>query len=367
MALYNISVLLVEVDPHFSKLANDFLIKQGAKVTQAQDGYSGIEAFKKGVFDIVIADLSLATSGGLDLLHDMSMLDPSVPSIVLSGNNVMTDVIEALRLGASDYLLKPIDDFYTLEHAIQQCLAGQEGSEVPAELVDELAYQEFQSHIEMVEQNVSEVRILQQQLFPSAETNYPSADVFYSLFKHQDVSSYLIDSTLVGDQHLLMYMAHFHPEDDGSAFASVLLRSLVNQKLKSFRVGKSQAIIEPFSMLSYLNDRLIKSGIDVLVDMIYVTVDLRNFRTAIAQAGQGLRCYLRNNEGLMPLALSDTMQLGVHNWGKSSTQYRTLNRGEYLCISTSAPEHKPLLLQNQFVGLVQNETVPAGGYIELRV
>ncbi len=365
MALNDVSVLFVEQESGFRTETSEFLFRQGANVTQVSSFDDALCYFRKHRFDIALIDLSAPEFGGLELLKALTDIDAAVPSIVLSGNNVMTDVVDALRLGAGDYLIKPIEDPYVIEHAIQQALSGKTG-EVPAEFADELAYEEFRSNLEFVEESVGAVNCIQRQLFPAAEIHYPDADVCYSLFKKEDISSYLIDSTLVGEQHLLMYMAHFQPED-GAGFASVMLRSLVNQKLKAFRTGKSQSVIEPFNMLSYLNDRIAKSGLDILIDMIYITVDLRGYRTAIAQAGQGLRCYLRNTEGLMPLALSDTMRLGVNNWGKTSTQYRTLRRGEHLCISTGNPEHKPLLLNNQFVGLVQRREVPSGGYIELRL
>ena len=366
MALNDVSILFIEQDSNFRSRISEFLVRQGANVTQVDEFDQAVSYFRKHRFDITLIDLSLPQLCGLDLLKSLTDIDASIPSIVLSGNNVMTDVVDALRIGANDYLIKPIDDPYVIEHAIQQALSGK-SDEMPAEFVDELAYEEFQSNLEFVEESVEAVNCIQQQLFPAAEINYPAADVCYSLFKREDISSYLIDSTLVGEQHLLMYMAHFQPEDDRAGFASVMLRSLVNQKLKAFRMGKSQSVIEPFNMLSYLNDRIAKSGLDIFIDMVYISVDLRSYRTAIAQAGQGLRCYLRNTDGLMPLALSDTMQLGVNNWGKTSTQYRTLSRGEHLCISTSNPEHKPLLLNNQFVGLVQQEDIPSGGYIELRL
>ncbi|MBM7072087.1 response regulator [Shewanella sp. 202IG2-18] len=366
MALNDVSILFIEQESKFRSNTFEFLSQQGANVSVAEDDSKALSYFKKHRFDLILIDLSSPELNGLELLKSLTDINASIPSIVLSGNSVMTDVVEALRIGASDYLIKPIDDLYVVEHAIQQCLSDK-SDDVPSEIVDELAYEEFQSNLEYVEESVEAVNCIQQQLFPAAEINYPAADVCYSLFKKEDISSYLIDSTLVGEQHLLMYMAHFQPEDDRAGFASVLLRSLVNQKLKAFRMGKSQSVIEPFNMMSYLNDRIAKSGLDIFIDMIYVTVDLRSYRTAIAQAGQGLRCYLRNTEGLMPLAISDTLQLGMNNWGKTSTQYRTLNRGEHLCISTSNPEHKPLLLNNQFVGLVQNNEVPSGGYIELRL
>ncbi|WP_133407591.1 response regulator [Parashewanella tropica] len=367
MALPNISVLLFEVDSIESESITEYLTEQGCVCFSAMTIESAAQVLKTEPVDLVIADLSLPSSCGLDLIAEIPLISPRTHSIVISGNNVLSDVLEAIRLGASDYLCKPIDDMLVLESAIQQTLVGYVETDAPMALLDELSYQEFDDHIASIEQNSHAVDHIQQQLFPSAEVNFPNAQVSYSIFKHAEISNYLIDSTLVGEKYLMVYMAHFQPENKATAFASVTLRSLVNQKLQAFRVGKSQSVIEPFNMLSYLNDRIVKSGLDVLIDMIYVIVDLNNYRTAIAQAGHGLRSYIRNSEGLMPIAISDSMQIGVQNWVRTGTQYRTLNRGENFCISTSKPEHKPLLLSNKFTGLVKNEAVPTGGYVEVRI
>ncbi|RLV61593.1 response regulator [Parashewanella curva] len=367
MALPNISILLFEVEASEAEMITEYLAQQGCTWYLANNLDSATKVLKQESIDLVIADLSLPNSIGLDLIAEIPLISPPTHSIVISGNNVLSDVLQAIRLGASDYLCKPIDDMLVLENAIQQTMVGFIETDAPMALLDELSYQEFDEHISSIEQSSHAVEHIQQQLFPAAEATFPNAQVSYSIFKHTEVSNYLIDSTLVSEKYLMVYMAHFQPENKTTAFASVTLRSLVNQKLQAFRIGKSQSVIEPFNMLSYLNDRIVKSGLGVYIDMIYAIVDLNNFRTAIAQAGHGLRSYIRNSEGLMPIAISDSMQIGVQHWVKTSTQYRTLNRGENLCISTSKPEHKPLLLSNRFSGLVKNEAIPTGGYVEVRV
>ncbi|NMH65586.1 response regulator [Shewanella salipaludis] len=367
MALKDVAVLLVEDDPVFRQVVASFLCSRGASVCEAADGEQGLSKFSQQRFDVVLADLSMPVMGGLDMLKAMSGLDARVPSIVISGNNVMADVVEALRLGASDYLVKPIPDLYIIEQAINQCLAEVTHTDPVLSQLEELSYQELNDNLALLEQNAQAAKSVQQQLFPASNISYPHAKIDYSLFKDNDISAYFIDSTMVGSEHLILYMAHFHPEDNRAAFGCVLLRSFVNQKLKLFRNGLSKTIIEPFNMLSYLNERMVKSGLDIYVDIIYISIELTKFRAGIAQAGQGLRCYLRNNEGLSPLALPESLQLGILDWGKPSIQFRTLMPGEQLCIATHDPLHKRLLLQNQFKGLVYDVNIPAGGFIQLRL
>lgn len=365
MALNGVAVLLVEDDPVFRQLVASFLDGRGAQVTQACDGEQGLALFKLQRFDIVLADLSMPRLGGLDMLKEMTKLAPLVPSIVISGNHVMADVIEALRIGACDYLVKPVPDLFIIEQAIKQGLETANLDDVHSAEFEALSHQELSENLALLEQSVEAAKQVQQQLFPASNISYPVAKVDYSLFKNSDISCYFIDSTMVDSDHLIMYMAHLYPEDNRAAFACVLLRSFVNQKLKDFRNGQSKSIIEPFTMMSYLNERLVKSGLEIKVDMIYVSIELIKFRAAIAQAGRGLRCYLRNDEGLSPLALSESLQLGVLDWGKPSIQFRSILPKEQLCIATSEPEHKQYLLENQFKGLVYDAAIPAGGFMQL--
>ncbi|MGL4713889.1 MAG: response regulator [Shewanella sp.] len=365
MALTGVAILLVEDDPVFRLTVASFLDSRGAQVTQACDGEQGLSFFNSQHFDIVIADLSMPKLGGLDMLKEMTKLAPLIPSIVISGNHVMADVVEALRIGASDYLVKPVTDLYIIEQAIKQSLHSHYLDDTQRADVEALSHQELSDNLALLEQSVAAAKQVQQQLFPASTISYPHATVDYSLFKNSDISSYFIDSAMVGSDHLIMYMAHLYPEDNRAAFACVLLRSFVNQKLKDFRNGQSQSIIEPFNMMSYLNDRLVKSGLDIRADMIYISIELTKYRAAIAQAGKGLRCYLRNDEGLSPLALSENLQLGGVDWGKPSIQFRSVLPQEQLCIATSEPEHKQALLDNKFKGLVYDATLPAGGFIQL--
>ncbi len=377
MALTNVAVLLVEDDAVFRQLLADFLMQQGAVVFEAANGEEGVKAFQAQPVDIVIADLSMPRLGGLGMLKQIIELNPSVPSIVISGNNVMADVVEALRYGACDYLVKPVSDLFIIQQAIEQAIASQAQSDKldfndshavinsAARMSEDLSYQELADNFSLLESSAEAAKSVQQQLFPASNIGYPNADVHYSLCKNSDVSAYFIDSTMVGDKHLMMYMAHFYPEDNRAAFGCVLMRSFVNQKLKQYRNGVSNTLIEPYNMLSYLNERMVTSGLHLYVDMVYVCVELEHFRVAIGQAGSGLRCYLRNNNGLAPLAISPSRQLGSDEWNKPSMQFRSLLPEEKICIVSGDANHRARLLNNQFNGLFYDETLAAGGFMEL--
>lgn len=374
MSLTDISVLIVEDDPIFSQLVTDFLLNKGAVVKHAVNGRQGLVLFSELTFDIVIADLNMPKLGGLPMLRQMMVMNPSVPAIVISGNDDMSDVVEALRIGACDYLVKPLADLFIIEAAILQAL-NQSVNQVanstydPTDIFEhqlaELSYLELNENLLLLEQNSLAAKNVQQQLFPASHIQYPHAAIDYSLFKNSDVSAYFIDSTMVGDDHLVMYMAHFQPEDNSAAFSCVLLRSFINQKLKSFRIGTSNELLNPVEMLNYLNTRMMSSGLHIFTNMVYICIDLNCFDAVIARAGTGLRCYLRNSTGLLPLALPDCQPIGSVLWDKPSVQRRHLSTGEHLCISTHYQEHQQELLNNRFKGLIFDESTHAGGFMQL--
>lgn len=366
MALPDVNVLLVEDDPVFRKLVADFLQSRGALIIEACDGRDGIDKFQEHNFDIVLADLSMPNLGGLDMLKEMSRIDPGTPSIVISGNNVMADVVEALRIGANDYLVKPVADLLAIEQAIHQCLQQKTSQDLAADL-EILSHQELEENLDLLAHNAQAAGHIQYQLFPQPKQQLDGAEVCYTLYKQSEVSPYFVDSAKIGKRHVMMYMVHFNPQDNRSAFASVLLRSFINQKLKSYRNGANEVIIEPYNLLCYLNERLVKSGLELTLDMIYLVADLEHHRVAVAQAGQGLRCYVRNSDGLLPLAMHDSLQLGILGWGKPSSQFRNLEMGESLCITSLAGEHKQKLLEDVFTGLTFDARIPCGGFIQLEL
>ncbi|ABE54642.1 response regulator receiver protein [Shewanella denitrificans OS217] len=384
MALTDVAVLLVDDDPVFRQLVTDYLISQQATVFQAASGHQGLELFEKKQIDVVVADLSMPGLGGLNMLKQLIEMDPSIPAIVISGHSVMADVVEALRIGASDYLIKPIPDLFIIGQAIEQAIEDAVNQSANANLqsseesalqtmlesemgpLNQLSYQELNDNLHLLEQSALAAKSVQQQLFPASNVDYPLAEINYSLFKNDDISAYFIDSTMVGDKHLICYMAHFHPEDNSAAFGCVLLRSFVNQKLKLYRNGLSTTLIEPFNMLSYLNERMVKSGLHMQVDVSYICIELTQYRVAIGQAGNGLRCYLRNHMGLAPIALPESKPLGSEHWQKPSTQFRSLMPGESLCIATQDQQHQAMLLDDEFVGLVFRENIASGGFMELK-
>ncbi|MCP4131448.1 MAG: response regulator [bacterium] len=92
------------------------------RVLQAENGSVGLEVFRGEKPDLVLVDLRMPGINGMEVLSAIKEEAPEIPVIVISGTGIMGDVIRALRLGAADYITKPIEDMGFVEHAIDRAL-----------------------------------------------------------------------------------------------------------------------------------------------------------------------------------------------------------------------------------------------------
>jgi two-component system KDP operon response regulator KdpE len=99
-------VLVVDDEPQMRKLLRMGLRTQAYEILEAPDGKAALELLARKP-DLVILDLGLPDMQGLELLRTMRVRIESVPIIVLSSRNDETGMVEALDLGADDYVTKP--------------------------------------------------------------------------------------------------------------------------------------------------------------------------------------------------------------------------------------------------------------------
>ena len=99
-----------------------FLEDYDFEVLEAERGKDGLEIFLRYKPDLVLLDLLMPEMDGLQILEKITEIAPETPVIVISGTKSISDVVEALRLGACDYLLKPIEDLSVLLHAVNSAL-----------------------------------------------------------------------------------------------------------------------------------------------------------------------------------------------------------------------------------------------------
>lgn len=102
-------VLVVDDDNLISMALGRGLEQGGYSVTTAEDGAQAIAVFEKETFDVVVVDLIMREIDGLGVLKRCKELRPETLVIILTGYGDFASAVEALRLGADDYITKPCD------------------------------------------------------------------------------------------------------------------------------------------------------------------------------------------------------------------------------------------------------------------
>jgi DNA-binding NtrC family response regulator len=104
-----VKVLVVDDEQNLRKVLAAMLRRNGYEVTVAADGEQGLAEFQKNGADIVITDLVMPKLGGMDILKSVNASDPEVPVIIITAHGTVDSAVEAIKLGAFDYITKPFD------------------------------------------------------------------------------------------------------------------------------------------------------------------------------------------------------------------------------------------------------------------
>ncbi len=101
------SILIVEDEPRMRRLLEISLGEDGHNVQTVEDAETGLKFVRREVVDLILTDLKLPGMSGMDFLHEARRLSTSVPVVVMTAYGSVETAVEAMKAGASDYVLKP--------------------------------------------------------------------------------------------------------------------------------------------------------------------------------------------------------------------------------------------------------------------
>jgi DNA-binding NtrC family response regulator len=101
------TILIVEDEPKMLRLLELNLGEEGYSIRTAQDAEAGLNTLRREKVDLVVTDLRLPGMGGLEFLQAVKRVDARIPVIVMTAYGTVETAVEAMKAGASDYVLKP--------------------------------------------------------------------------------------------------------------------------------------------------------------------------------------------------------------------------------------------------------------------
>jgi len=105
----NERILVVDDDISQRRLIEFWLKEEGYSVVTASDGNTALRTFTETSPALVISDIRMPGLSGLDLLGRIKALNPDTPVILITAFGAVGDAVEAMKLGAADYVLKPLN------------------------------------------------------------------------------------------------------------------------------------------------------------------------------------------------------------------------------------------------------------------
>jgi two-component system, NtrC family, response regulator HydG len=114
-------ILVVEDDPAHARMLKTLIADWGYEVVLADDGDTGVEQVKSRSFDIVLLDMKMKRLSGMEALSQILGYNPSLPVVMMTAYSSVDTAVEALKIGAYDYLTKPLD-FDRLKLTIERIL-----------------------------------------------------------------------------------------------------------------------------------------------------------------------------------------------------------------------------------------------------
>lgn len=118
-----ISLLIIEDDLDLRKGIAAYFRDMGYAILEASDGKEGLELFERERPELVFTDLRMPVLDGFSVIRGIMQHAPDTPIIVISGTGVIGDAIQAMRLGARDYVVKPIHEMAELDLVVERALA----------------------------------------------------------------------------------------------------------------------------------------------------------------------------------------------------------------------------------------------------
>jgi DNA-binding NtrC family response regulator len=119
-----INLLVVEDDPDFRETCSRWMTRKGHQVSTAANGHEALELCDRRTFDVAIVDMNMPGLTGLEVLERMKSAQVETEVIILTGQGTIESAVNAMKLGACDYLTKP----FPLDELEQRCtMAWQRG------------------------------------------------------------------------------------------------------------------------------------------------------------------------------------------------------------------------------------------------
>lgn len=337
------TILTIDDDYGLRRLIRSFLELNGFKVIQAENGKKGLEVFQREHPELVLVDLQMPVMDGMEFLKIFVKKYPEIPVIIISGRGIIEEAIETLRLGAWDYITKPINNAeltHTVSRALERARLLKENRRYREHLEDEIekrtkqlqartsevtqanlelqrevterkriaeklrkfnidlektvekrtrqlktTNKELKSSLKRIEEDEEAGRRIQFQLLPKQTKKFGKYEFCRKLLPSMYLSGDFLDYFQIDDQHLGFYIADVSGHGVSSAFVTALLKSFMDQYQDQFERENDTTILDPAKTLQKLNKDILDENLEKYLTIYYGVIQQNENKLTHCNAG----------------------------------------------------------------------------------
>ena len=264
------TLLIIDDDEVVRASLAAYLEDSGFSVLQASNGVQGLQMFEQEQPDLIICDLRMPQMSGLELIRQVAQRSAQTPVIVISGAGVMSDVVEALRLGAADYLIKPLEDLAVLEHSVHRALDRARLQLENQRYRDKLesANRELEASLHLLQEDQNAGRQVQMNMLPVSPWTTDEFSFAHKIIPSLYLSGDFVDYFRVDEHRVAFYLADVSGHGASSAFVTVLLKFMTTRLLFESKRNGTLPEFKPSEVLGHINRGLINCKLGKHVTMV---------------------------------------------------------------------------------------------------
>lgn len=257
-----VRILIIDADDKARAELARYLETRGYYVLGYPDMGSAQASVDDSTPDIIFADLTPAEI--LELAEWLDEAETYIPIVACSSTDASNDVVDALRAGASDFVLKPgCKDKSGLRDVIRKLL-----ERVRVRRLNQLYRQELEDANSDLRDGIAELeadqragRKVQLRMLPEKEQFIGGLYIDHLIKPSLYLSGDFLDYFPLTEDKTLVYIADVSGHGASSAFVTVLLKNLSNRLQRNFRRGSSDDILYPDQFLERINSELLDTGL----------------------------------------------------------------------------------------------------------
>jgi serine phosphatase RsbU (regulator of sigma subunit) len=282
------NIILIDDDSARAAASVELLQSLGHSVRVIQDPFGVNESLDYGSdVDLLVCETELTQFSWEEAKDAILALDIHVPAIMLADEAEAQVILTALRLGVSDFFVRPIRNLNALDASIERCVKRRR---IRQELSDskralELINTELRDAVTVLEQDQQAGRQVQLRMLPNSPLTVNGYEFRHSMYPSLFLSGDFVEYVTVGDDHVVFFMADVSGHGSSSAFATVLLKNLFARKRSDFIRRNDHTLLDLGAMLEYANKELLDLAVGKYATMIVGLLNIKNNTLDYSVAG----------------------------------------------------------------------------------